>query len=133
MFNELQKEIHELENQLHAKRELLKKSAVDAFNIETGEYPIQGLIWNYFHFDKPRKWSQQEMKEEYLNPDNIQSFRHMKFNGIFTGSVLNDFYNQERFKPTDSFITFASPDEDSNYATFPIPLSNASWLAMFKL
>lgn len=133
MFPDIQKNILMLQAQLAEQRKLLETSLVEAFEINTSEFPVKQLFWNYFYFDKPSKSSFKGIQKILLTEDNISVYRHMKFNGIFTGAELNQFYQREVFDEHQFFGAFVSPDEDSNRAPLPLPLENASWLMLFPV
>jgi len=133
MFPEIQKKILSLQTQLAEQRKLLEASFIEAFEIDSAEFPVQKLYWNYFYFDKPSKSSFKDIQKIFLVDGNINVYRHMKFNGVVTGAELNDFYQRAVFIEDQFFGAFVSPDEDSNHAPLPLPLENVSWLMLFPV
>lgn len=133
MFPDIQKNILMLQAQLAEQRKLLESSLIEAFQIDKAEFPVQQLYWNNFYFDKPSKSSFKDIQKLFLSEDNIDLYRHMKFNGVVTGAELNQFYQREVFDEHQFFGAFVSPDEDSNHAPLPLPLENASWLMLFPV
>lgn len=110
MITELNADIQKLQAEIEGKKAALSVLIQQKKEQETILYPMSKFLHQTYIYDRPQKWN--SPKVGIFDKENLENLKYLAFNGVVSGSVLNNLYEKEVFTNEFQYATFVIADYD---------------------